>query len=365
MCHFLNKYVILLEIEDFNMEEEKKELEAQEVLKEEPAEEVEAPVEEKPVENKEKENDSLPGANFIKPIDDERSYVNIIEDARLAFNKRYSKSRTVSYILMAVVLVIAVGSVILTTRNEMALKITGWALIGSAIIGMLVFYVVTRNKLPELTKEYIKLVNETMNGHNFTDAHIKEASTDEKEKIELAECSCDGIYKDLAQIASRNVVRGKYEGKSFVVSDLGLYNNGTGKNRSSAFVGKYISMQNSLHFEGHYIITVKGDNPVDLPTDIEGMDIKEDGNLIIYGPKDGNMEKALGKKVLPIIKKLTINETLMNVNFVFWAGHSAAYLSYCDEIMTLPFQKPFTGKDNDIYRSDLYTALEALEILNK
>ena len=349
------------------MEEEKKELEAQEVLSEEPAEEVETPIkEEKAAEKEEQVNDSLPGPKLIKPIEDERSYVNIIEDARLAFNKQYGKSRTVSYIMMAVVLVIAVGSVILTTRNDMALKITGWALIGSAVIGMLVFYIVTRNKLPELTKEYIKLINETLNGHNFTDAHIKNASTDEKEKMELAEFACDGIYKELAQIASRNVIRGKYEGHSFVVSDVGLYNNGTGKNRTSSFVGKYISMQNTLHFEGHYIVTIQGDSPVDLPSDIEGLEVLlQDGNLTIFGPKGGNFEKVLGKKVLPVIKKLTINDTLMNVNFVFWAGHSSAYLSYCDDIMTLPFQKPFTGKDNDIYRSDLYTSLEALELLNK
>lgn len=346
------------------MEEEKKELEAQELSNEEPAQEAEAPIKEEP--KKEDINEVLPGPKPIKAIEDERPYVQIIEDARLAFNKKYSKSRTISYIIMGVVLLIAVGSVILTTRNEMALKITGWALIGSAVIGMLVFYVVTKNKLPEATKEYIKLVNETLNGHNYTDQHIKEASTDEKEKLELAEFSCDGLYKDLGQIASRNIIRGKYEGQKFVAGDVGLYGNGTGKNRTSAFVGKYVSMQNSLHFEGHYIVTIKGDNPVDLPSDIEGMDmLLQDGDVIIYGPKDGNYEKALGKKVLPVIKKLKINETLLNVNFVFWAGHSAAYLSYCDEIMTLPFQKPFTGKDNDIFRNDLYITLEALEMLNK
>ena len=349
------------------MEEEKKELEAQEVLSEESIEQVDAPIkEEEPVAKEEVVNDPLPGPKPIKPIEDERSYVQIIEDARLAFNKQYSKSRTVSYILMGVVLLIAVASVIMTTRNEMYFKVIGWCLIGSAVIGMLVFYIVTKNKLPDLTKDYIKLVNETLNGHNFTDSHIKDANTDEKEKLELAEFACDGIYKELGQIASRNIIRGKYEGHSFVLGDVGLYNNGTGKNRTTAFVGKYLSMPNSLHFEGHYIVTIKGDNPVDAPTDIEGMEIvHQDGNVIIYGPKDGNFEKALGKKVLPVIKKLNINETLMNVNFVFWAGHSSAYLSYCDDIMTLPFQKPFTGKDNDIYRSNLYVALEALELLNK
>ena len=217
-----------------------------------------------------------------------------------------------------------------------------------------------------MTKDYIKLVNETLNGYNYTDQLVSEASTDEKEKIELAELSCDGVYKELGQIASRNVVHAKYDGHNFVIGDVGLYNNGTGRNRVSVFVGKYLSMPNTLHFEGHYIVTIKGDSPVDLPNDVEELaTLLDEGNFLVYGPKDGNYEKALGKKILPLIRKLKIDDTLLNVNFVFWAGHSAVYLSYCDEIMTLPFQKPFTGEQNNKFRADLYAALEALEIINK
>ena len=30
-----------------------------------------------------------------------------------------------------------------------------------------------------------------------------------------------------------------------------------------------------------------------------------------------------------------------NINIAVWAGHSAAYLSYDDAVMAIPFDKPF------------------------
>lgn len=349
------------------MEEEKKELEAQEELKEEEVKE-ELPEESKPIEEKKDDIDSLlPGPKPIEELNDERPYEEIIEAARLDFVKRYNKHRRLSYIMMVIVMVIAVASVVCITQTAMVFKIIGWSLIGSAIVGMLVFYIITKNNIPFMTKDYIQLVNNVLNAHNYLDKDTKDAVTDDKEKLELAELMVDGLYKDLGNSASRNVIHAKYKNSSFVAADLGLYNNGQGRKRLSVFVGKYISMQNSLHFTDHYIVNIKGkDNPVDLPTDIENLAILlEEENFIIYGPKDGDVKKALGTKLIPELKKIALDDTLLNVNFVFWAGHSTAYLSYTDDIMTLPFQSEFTGKANNKYREDLYAVLEAFSLINK
>lgn len=350
------------------MEEEKKELEVQEELKnQEPIEQVAS--EEEKNENKPEESidNLLPGAQPIEKIQDERPYEEIVESARLDFVKVYNKNRRISYIMMAVVMLIAVGSVVLVTQKAMGFKIAGWSLIGAAVIGMLVFYIVTKNRLPNKTQEYIKLVNKIINGHNYIDKDVKDAATDEKEKLDLAEIIVDGLYKDLGNIASRNVIHGKYKEHSFVAGDLGLYNNAQGRRRTSVFVGKYISMQNSLHFTDHFIINIRGKgNPVDLPTATENLaTLLEEDNFIIYGPKAGDYKKALGTKLIPALRKIELDENLLNLNFVFWAGHSTAYLSYADEIMTLPFQNKFTGVANNKYRKDLYDILAAFELINK
>ncbi len=349
------------------MEEEKKELEVQEELKDQKPTEQTTSEEKEEIKLEESTDSLLPGAQPIEKIEDERPYEEIVESARLDFIKVYNKSRRVSYIMMAIVMLVAVGSVVLVTQQAMGFKIAGWSLIGAAVIGMLVFYIVTKNRLPGKTQDYIKLINNILNAHNYIDKDVKDPATDEKEKLDLADLIVEGVYKDLGNIASRNVVHGKYKEHSFVAGDLGLYNNAQGRKRVSVFVGKYISTQNTLHFTDHYIINIKGkENPVDLPTAIDNLAVLvEEENFVIYGPKDGDYKKALGSKIVPALKKIELDNNLLNLNFVFWAGHSTAYLSYADEIMTLPFQNKFTGAANNKYRQDLYDVLAAFELINK
>lgn len=308
----------------------------------------------------------LPGEKPIEKYESDRSYANYIEDKRLDFAGTYSKNRKWSYISMGVVMAIAIASVICLTQKNAALNIVGWCLISAAVIGMLVYYIVTKNKMPYLTKEYIKTVSETLNSYNYTHQDISEPTCDDKEKVDLADIIVDGVYQDLTNIASRNVVHARYKGKKVSVSDLGLYV-GTGKNTKSTFVGKYVTMENTLHFKDYFVVTIKNkDQAVDLPTKTEGLALLVDEeNFSIYGPKDEDLKKIVGTKFLPAIRKLELNNILLNVNVVIWAGHSAAYLSYCDEIMTLPFQNVFDGKANDKFKEDLYLVLEAFELINR
>ena len=321
----------------------------------------------KPVEEKKKDiNDLLPGATPIaKPEKDAPSYDKVIEDARLAFHKRFAKGRRMSYIMMAIVMVFAIASVIFITQKAMGFKIAGWSLIGTAIVGMLVYYILTRNRMPNATKEYIALVSRELNVHNFADQKFTEVTTDKDEKLDLTDPVADSIYKDLNNIASRNVINGKYEGRTFRVADIGLYS-GAGRQRKACFVGKYISYFNDLHFEDRYIINVKGLVPCDLPEDIADLVVlHENENLVIYGKANRNPFNDLGKEFIERIKKISVEKPLLNLNVVVWGGHSSAYASYDDVIMTLPFDKEFTKDANEKYLSDLLSLLDAMHLLLK
>lgn len=320
----------------------------------------------KPEEQKEDINDLLPsGTPVEKPAKDAAPYDKVIEDARLAFHKRFKNGRVRSYIMMAVVMVMAVASVIFITQKAMGFRIAGWVLIGTAVVGMLIYYIVTRNSMPNATKEYIALVNKEINAHNFRDSKFTEVTNDKDEKLDLTDPVADSIYKDLNNIASRNVINGKYEGRTFRVADVGLYS-GAGKQRKACFVGKYISYFNDLHFEGRYIITSKGEVPIDLPEDIEDLSvISEEDNLVIYGKANSKPFVDLGKEFINKIKQIKIEKPLLNLNVVVWGGHTSAYCSYDDVIMTLPFDKEFTKDANEKYLDDLIHILDAFHLLVK
>ena len=124
-------------------------------------------------------------------------------------------------------------------------------------------------------------------------------------------------------------------------------------------------MENTLHFKDYFIINIRAkDNPVDLPTKIDGLALLTDEEgFAIYGPKDEDIKKLVGTKFLPALRKIELDNVLLNINVVIWAGHTAAYLSYCDEIMTLPFQNPFNSAANDKFRKDFYDV--SLPLLTK
>ena len=91
----------------------------------------------------------------------------------------------------------------------------------------------------------------------------------------------------------------------------------------------------------------------------------EEESFVIYGPKDADVKKVFGTKFIPAIRKIELDDILLNANFVLWAGHSTAYLSYTDDIMTLPFQSEFKGDANNKFRKDLYDVLAAFDLINK
>lgn len=343
-------------------EEEKKEALPQEDIKEEPAVE-EAPAEEA----KEiiKEELTSNAVAIEKPDPNEMPYDQAIEKARLDFQKFFKKGRTRGYIIMGAVMLVAVASVVLVTRSEMALKIVGWSLVGAALVGMIVYYIVTRNSMPNATKDYIALVNKELNTRNFKDQRLVDVTVDATEKLDLSEMMTDAVYKGVTNIASRNVINGKFNDRSFKVGDLGLYA-GAGRSRTSYFVGKYLGYPNDLHFENRIIITKKGKNPVDLPSDLEDLAVLfEEEDLTIYGKAETKYESILGKEFLKKIKGLEVSGSLLGFSIVIWGGHTASYFSYDDQVMSLPFEHPFKADANEKYADDLMVQLDAFALLLK
>ena len=326
---------------------------------------VQEPEEVKEPEQAEDINNIFPGATPIeKPTIDTPAYDDAIEQARLAFMKVIKKNRIASYIAMGVVMALAIASVIcIGMKGPMVWRIVGWSLVVTAVVGMLVFYIVSRNIVPTATKEYIKIVNEQMNMRNFMDGQFTNVSTDKNEKMELSDPISDAIYSNVTNIASRNVINGLFCGRTFKVADMGLYS-GAGKSRASAFVGKYMQYPNDLHFEGRYILVFEGQVPTDLPTDINDLVVLHEGDdYLVYGKEGNKYEKDLGKEFLKSISKVSVERHLLNLNVVIWSGHSAAYASYDDQIMTLPYQQNYNKESNEQYADNLLQIFNSLALL--
>lgn len=266
-----------------------------------------------------------------------------IEEARKNLYKSYTNQRRLSNILMFVVLALIVGIMFMIMSNIQWLKIVGYVSAGVVVIGMIVYYVLTKSKFPNKTKEYISFVTTTLRNRMFNDQY-SDVKYDEEEKFALADFASDGVYKDATSINSRNVIRATYKEHHLTYGEVALLRPSSRKQQvPPLFVGKYVTMPNSLEFDGRFVIVCKNaKQPYDLPNatdDLVVLEEKED--MVVYGPEGADFHKVLKGSFFAELRKIKIDNHLFNLNVVIWGGHSAAYLSYDDAIMSFPFDKPF------------------------
>ena len=294
-----------------------------------------------PEEEQKKLNASLEQVKLDKPetLD---SFKGKIEASRKDFYKTYNNQKRISNILIPVVGLLIAGSLILFLGiPDQWGKILGGCIIGATLAGMIVFFFLTKNKLPNKSKDYIANFVTVSDNYVFSDQEYKDACVYLSKRFAIADLLPDRVYKDIVDIASRNIVELSYKEHKVTVGELALYKQGLKKHQKALlFVGKYMTFSNDYHFEDRYIINIKGKDDVDLPNDIEGLSVlKEQNRFAIYGKEDAKFEKDLGKNLINDLMSIDCRGSLLNVNIVIWAGRTSVYMSYDDGVVAIPLDK--------------------------
>ena len=294
---------------------------------------------------------------------EEKTYDQVIETARKDLYKSFIRSRRISNIIMFVVVAAIVGIMFMIINNNPILKYIGYGLAGALVVGMILYYVLKRKRFPNKTKEYVGLVSKTFNDEMFKNQNFSEINTNPEEKLAMDDLVGDGVYAEANGVNSRNVVRGAYRAHHFLYAEAALTRPSTRKQQvPPLFVGRYISMPNEMKFEGRFVLTFKNPKePLDIPnavSDLVALEDKEDFSL--YGPEGANYHEVIDSKIISQLRRLQIAGHLLNVNVVFWSGHTAAYLSYDDTIMSVPFDKPLDKAGFDQSFKDLLVCLDAI-----
>ena len=294
---------------------------------------------------------------------EDKPYQVAIEEARKELHESYKKNRTISNIIMVVVLAAIVGIMFLIMNNNNILKYIGYGCAGALLLGMILYYVLTRKKFPNKTRDYVSLVANKLRDRMFGKEPYANITYDESEKFAIADFASDGVYKEATGINSRSNIRGEYKGHHFTYGEVALLRPSTRKQQvPPLFVGKYITLPNDLEFDGRFVIVMQNEKqPYDLPNDIDDLKLLEEKDgLVVYGPEGADIRKTLKGQFLSELRKIKIEGHLYNVNVVIWGGHSAAYLSYDDTIMAVPFDKPFDYAGFEQSFNDVDAAIKLL-----
>ncbi len=291
------------------------------------------------------------------------SFNEKLESARTDFYKLYNRQRRLSNILMPVAGLLMAGSLVLFIAiQETWGKILGGCIIGATLVGMIVYYILTRNKLPNKSKEYIRNFALLSDNYVFEGQDIKNARVQLKKRYATSEFLPDRVYKDIVDIASRNIVEFEYKERNVKVGEAALYKQGAKKHQKALlFVGKYMSFNNDYHFEDRYIINISSEKNADLPNDVEDLVVlKEQNRFRIYGKDGAKFEKDIGKEVIRDLLDIDCKGSLLNINIVLWAGHTAVYLSYDDGIVAIPLDKKLDVEAYKVLKRNIADILNAL-----
>ena len=298
-----------------------------------------------------------------EPAEEAKTYDVLIEDARQDLYKAYAKSRRISNILMFAVVIAICGIMFMIIQNNQALKIVGYSLAGALVVGMIVYYVLTRKNLPNKVQKYVPYVMKTLNDKMFTMPGFSNISNNPEEKLQMDDLIGDGVYVEANNINSRNVVRGEYNGHHFLYAEAALTRPAQKKQQvPPLFVGRYISVPNQMKFDGRFVFNFKNPKqPLDVPNAINDLKVLEEkDDFAVYGPENANYHDIINNKIINQFKKLQIEGHLLNLNVVFWGGHTAVYLSYDDSILSVPFDKPFNKDGFEKSLDDLVICLKAM-----
>lgn len=293
-----------------------------------------------------------PQEDFATAIEKERSNIFVV----------YKKARRNNNIIMVFTVLVFVGSMILITLKQLWATILGGCLIGAALIFLIVHYILTRNLFPNTTKKYIRFFMETADNYVFDIENVYDQKLYFEKRYAVADTLSDKLYKDVVDVASRNIVTGTYKEKPFECGELALYKAGAKRYQKSViFVGKYLTMENNLHFEDRYVIRIKNEKDLDAPNGIDDLVVlHEQNNFVIYGKEGAKFERDLGKELIENLKSIDCVGALLNVNIVFWAGHTSAYLSYDDSIVAIPFEQELKAESYQQLKKNIGDILEIL-----
>ena len=293
----------------------------------------------------------------------DKTFDQIVEEERKKLYKGYMTSRRVSNIIMFAVVGAICGIMFMIVSNIQALKITGYALAGALLVGMIVYYVLNRKRFPNKTKDYVALVSKTFNDEMFKNQNFTEINRNPDEKLAIDDLIGDGIYSGATGINSRNVIHGVFKNHHFLYSEAALVRPSTRKQQvPPLFVGRYISMPNDMKFDGRFVFVFKNPKePLDLPNAVDDLKVLEEKeDFVVYGPEAANYHNIIKNNVISQLRKIEIGGHLLNINVAFWAGHTAVYLSYDDAIMSVPFDKPLDKAGFEKSFEDLLISFNAI-----
>ena len=171
-----------------------------------------------------------------KPDPEGKPYGEVVEEERTKVIAQNKKSQRLSTISIIAVLACSVTGLFLLSISP----IVAYILMGVSLVVLIVFSIVIHRVAKPDVQGYIVKASTAINEFTFADNRFAHVKYDPSDKLQLEDVSSDGAFSDLVRVASRNLVEGDYEGRSFKVCEAAFFKTPQGKKQIPVFIGKYL-----------------------------------------------------------------------------------------------------------------------------
>ena len=305
-------------------------------------------------------------SNFVNPVEingkeDVKENVN---KAREEFLQTHAKVQKFNRIVSGIFFVLTFGLIILGNTVS---KLLGLC-IGIVCVGFLFVWLFTRKQRKMLDEAVaVYLYNYSLYCNSYIFENVDNVEIGYKEKPEVEDVKKLNISDDVTVINSRDVVKGKLEGKEFISADVSLKTGHPRKEREqkALFVGKVYMLNYSFKDEGRTLLYLKGCGDA-APTklnDVNKVDVdglKKDWE--VYSSSK-NYSKIFNSAMTKTLNKISCNNTLNDVVISISEDKVLVGFSYSDEAMIIPMNREYETKHLEIKRENFESFKEINKIL--
>ena len=310
-----------------------------------------------------KENEVV--SNYVSPVEikEKEEVKENINKAREIFLEQHIKTQKTSKIISGVFFALTIVFVILGNYLPKLLGVS-FGVICAGLVGIWLLTRRQRKIMDEVIAKYLYAYSLNCNSYIF-DKDVEDVQIGYKEKPDVEDVKKLCISDEIAVINSRDVVKGKIEGKEFLSADVSLKTGNPKKEREqkAVFVGKVFMLDYSFKDEGRTFVYLKGcgdASPTKL-SDVNKVDVNGLKREWEVYSSHKNYSRIFNSSMLKALNRISCNSTLNDLVISIVEDKVLVGFSYSDEAMIIPMNKDFETNHLEIKKENF----EFLKEVNK
>lgn len=293
-------------------------------------------------------------------VEYDNQYLVGIENARTDFFKIFKIENNLKWIMGVFVMAAIFVSFIWLMNIS---SVIAFVVCGAAIAILIGYYFVIKHINNKKLSKYFEDYYKNLNAYTFIDnpSYSDISGTYENRMDQETFVKCN-LYKDVAQVSSRNLITFKYNDIECSIVDCSASIK-TVKRLQPVFVGKLLTAPNKYKGEG-VTIYLKGNERALPPTNVDELrKVVNTRKMVIYS-NASKQPQVINNKLKSILNKIITNNILIDVAISIQEGTTYVALGYDDNLMVLPLQERFNQIPLVQFKKDLEVICELVEHLN-